>query len=77
MSAHNGTVRFAVVGLSGKPDRDSHRVAKYLQSRGYKIIPVNPNLRGPVHGVATNAAAIEWRERPRPRTIGVQLEFRY
>lgn len=33
----------AVVGLSGKPDRDSHRVAKYLQSRGYKIIPVNPN----------------------------------
>ncbi|HOS39965.1 MAG TPA: CoA-binding protein [Spirochaetota bacterium] len=32
----------AVVGLSDKPDRDSHRVAAYLQARGYRIIPVNP-----------------------------------
>jgi len=34
----------AVVGLSDKPDRDSYRVAAYLQSRGYRIIPVNPTL---------------------------------
>jgi len=34
----------AVVGLSDKPDRDSHRVAAYLQEHGYRIIPVNPNL---------------------------------
>jgi uncharacterized protein len=34
----------AVVGLSDKPDRDSHRVAAYLQQHGYRIIPVNPNL---------------------------------
>lgn len=33
----------AVVGLSSKPDRESHRVAKYLQRKGYRIIPVNPN----------------------------------
>lgn len=33
----------AVVGLSPKEERDSHRVAKYLQSQGYRIIPVNPN----------------------------------
>lgn len=33
----------AVVGLSGNPDRPSHEVARYLQSRGYRIIPVNPN----------------------------------
>jgi len=33
----------AVVGLSPREERDSHRVAKYLQSRGYRIIPVNPN----------------------------------
>jgi len=33
----------AVVGLSEKPDRDSHRVAKYLQEQGYSVIPVNPN----------------------------------
>jgi uncharacterized protein len=33
----------AVVGLSSRPDRPSHRVASYLQSKGYRIIPVNPN----------------------------------
>lgn len=33
----------AVVGLSPKEGRPSHQVAKYLKSRGYKIIPVNPN----------------------------------
>ena len=32
----------AVVGLSPKDIRPSHGVAKYLQSVGYKIIPVNP-----------------------------------
>ncbi len=32
----------AVVGLSPKPDRDSHRVAKYLQEHGYQIVPVHP-----------------------------------
>lgn len=34
----------AIVGLSDRPDRDSHEVGKYLQSVGYKIIPVNPAL---------------------------------
>jgi len=34
----------AVVGLSGSPLRDSHRVALYLQEQGYEIIPVNPAL---------------------------------
>ena len=32
----------AVVGLSNNPERDSHRVAAYLQRQGYRIIPVNP-----------------------------------
>jgi hypothetical protein len=32
----------AVVGLSPKLHRDSHRVALYLQRHGYTIIPVNP-----------------------------------
>jgi hypothetical protein len=32
----------AVVGLSPKPDRASHDVARYLLNQGYKIIPVNP-----------------------------------
>jgi uncharacterized protein len=33
----------AVVGISSKPFRPSFGVAQYLQSAGYRIIPVNPN----------------------------------
>jgi predicted CoA-binding protein len=33
----------AVVGLSPKPFRPSFGVSQYLQSAGYRIIPVNPN----------------------------------
>ncbi|MFZ5650474.1 MAG: CoA-binding protein [Bacillota bacterium] len=33
----------AVVGLSGNPEKDSHRVAGYLIEKGYNIIPVNPS----------------------------------
>ena len=32
----------AVVGLSPKPHRDSHEVARYMQDNGYRIIPVYP-----------------------------------
>ena len=32
----------AVVGMSPKPDRPSHYVAKCLMERGYRIIPINP-----------------------------------
>jgi predicted CoA-binding protein len=32
----------AVVGLSSRPDRPSHGVARYLQEHGYRIVPVNP-----------------------------------
>jgi len=35
----------AVVGLSENPERDSNEVARYLQSQGYRIVPVNPALR--------------------------------
>jgi len=34
----------AVVGLSDNPLRPSHGVAAYLQSQGYRIIPVNPEI---------------------------------
>ena len=33
----------AVVGLSSKHCRASHGVSSYMQSHGYRIIPVNPN----------------------------------
>lgn len=35
----------AVVGLSGKRFRPSYGVSEYMQSAGYRIIPVNPNER--------------------------------
>jgi len=34
--------RVAVVGLSDRPSRPSHDVARYLKAAGYEIIPVNP-----------------------------------
>jgi len=33
----------AVVGLSSNPMRPSYGVTEYMQSVGYRIIPVNPN----------------------------------
>jgi len=36
----------AVVGLSSSPLRPSYGVAAYLQTHGYRIIPVNPKIRG-------------------------------
>ncbi|HID30937.1 MAG TPA: CoA-binding protein, partial [Desulfobacterales bacterium] len=35
----------AVVGLSPKPERDSHKVAKYLKENRYRIVPVNPGQK--------------------------------
>ena len=34
----------AVVGLSDNPLRPSHGVSAYMQSQGYRIIPVNPRI---------------------------------
>jgi uncharacterized protein len=34
----------AVIGLSANPLRASHGVSAYMQERGYRIIPVNPNI---------------------------------
>src|SRR5215472_8396467 len=34
----------AVVGLSDSPLRPSHGVAAYMQSHGYRIIPINPQI---------------------------------
>lgn len=34
----------AVVGLSNSPLRPSHGVAAYMQTHGYRIIPVNPAI---------------------------------
>lgn len=39
------TKSIAIVGLSDKPDRDSYQVAEYLLQQGFKIFPVNPNIK--------------------------------
>jgi len=39
------TKTIAVVGLSDKPDRTSYMVSAAMQARGYRIIPVNPNVQ--------------------------------
>ena len=36
----------AVVGYSADPTRPSNSVSRYLRGQGYRIIPVNPQLRG-------------------------------
>jgi predicted CoA-binding protein len=36
------TTTWAIVGCSPEPARDSHRVARFLQERGFRVIPVNP-----------------------------------
>jgi predicted CoA-binding protein len=41
---------WAVVGCSPSPFRDSHRIAALLQAHGYKVIPVNPEVCGEIHG---------------------------
>jgi len=34
----------AIIGLSKDPDKPSHEVASYMKSRGYRIVPINPNV---------------------------------
>src|SRR6476620_4627070 len=36
----------AVVGLSNSPLRPSHGVSAYMQTQGYRVIPVNPKIQG-------------------------------
>jgi uncharacterized protein len=52
----------AVVGLSDRPERDSHSIARFLQRAGYQVLPVNPNLRGPVLGERPYASLREIAE---------------
>ena len=55
-----GVRTIAVVGASPRPGRPSHRVMAYLQRRGYRAIPVNPNAAGgTIHGETCYATLAE------------------
>jgi predicted CoA-binding protein len=57
----------ALVGASDRPSRPSYGVMKYLQSRGYRVFPVNPQITGEhVHGEYV------WRELSQ---IGEQIDM--
>ena len=52
----------AVVGLSSSPLRPSHGVAAYMQSQGYRILPVNPEISEAL-GEKSYASLAEVREK--------------
>lgn len=54
-----GASTVAVVGLSDRPYRTSHAIGRALQGFGFKVLPVNPNLSGPVLGEQPYAAVEE------------------
>jgi predicted CoA-binding protein len=51
------TKTIAVVGLSDSPLRPSYGVSAYMQSPGYKIIPVNPSIKGSLGEKAVGSLA--------------------
>ena len=57
----------AVFGCSDRPNRPSYGVAAFLQSHGYRMLPVNPQITGEhVHGEYV------WRELSQ---IGVPIDI--
>ena len=63
----SGARTIAMVGASDRPDRASHGVMRFLQDRGYRVIPVNPQITGEhIHG------EFVWRELAQ---IGVPIDI--
>jgi len=44
----SSTRTIAVFGYSARPDRPSNSVSRTLRAHGYRVIPVNPALRGAI-----------------------------
>jgi len=52
------TKTIALVGFSANKARPSHDVARFLVSKGYRVIPVNPGLAGQVFEVESIRATL-------------------
>lgn len=58
------TRTIALIGASGRPDRPSNRVMKFLLNHGYRVIPVNPKCGSEtIHGQPVAASLAEIDER--------------
>ena len=54
----------AMVGASDRPERASYGVMHFLQRKGYRVIPVNPQLAGQkIHGETVLATLAEIEDR--------------
>jgi len=62
----------AVVGASPRRERPSHGVMAYLQQRGYRTIPVNPNAAG----VTINGETVYTRLADVPEPVDMVDVFR-
>jgi predicted CoA-binding protein len=52
--------RIAMVGASNNPARPSYFVLKYLATRGYQMLPINPGLAGKdIHGIKVYGSLAE------------------
>ena len=65
----------AVVGLSCNPLRPSHGVSAYMQSHGYRIIPVNPQIEECL-GEKAYASLLDIPEKDVPEKIDIVNIFR-
>jgi uncharacterized protein len=65
----------AVVGLSDNPLRPSHGVSAYMQSHGYRIIPVNPRITECL-GEKAYATLLDIPEKDVPEKIDIVNIFR-
>jgi predicted CoA-binding protein len=65
----------AVVGLSDNPLRPSHGVSAYMQSHGYRIIPVNPQIESCL-GEKSYASLLDIPEKDIPERIDIVNIFR-
>jgi predicted CoA-binding protein len=64
-----------VVGLSDNPLRPSHGVSAYMQSHGYRIIPVNPQIDSCL-GEKAYASLLDISEKDIPEKIDIVNIFR-